>query len=982
MISRALFVSLALSLAVGLGAAAQQRSIRGKVVSAATAEPTAGASVAVAGTPITALTNDRGEFSLSAPEGAVTLLVRGVGFKHAQIAVAAGVGDVTARLEQDVFNLEAVVITGQATGVEQRNLANAVTTVSAAQLNRAPTQTLESALQGKVPGALVQMNSGAPGGGGQIAFRGVTTINAGVDPLIVVDGLVIANDAIASNMNAITAAAGGGNASNQDNPVNRLADLNPNDIQDIQTLKGASAAAIYGSQAANGVIIITTRRGRPGAPRFSVAQRFGTFGVANKMGARKFNDTTEAFGVFAPKVPRDTATRTVIRGLCNLPGGKCPFFDNEQPLYGEHQLSAETDASVTGGNDQTTYYLSGLVKKDGGIAPNTGYQKQSIRANLDQALGSRFKVSLNLNAIHDLSKRGISNNDNTGTSTYLVYPTTPSFLDLRPVNGVYPVNPFAPSNPLQTFAELKNSEDVWRILGTSTAKVDVVTTPTQHLVFNLTGGLDFFSQRNDVLSPANLQYEPFDGQPGTVVLGKANDLRLNLVGSAVHTYTPASNAFQATTSAGFQYENRDLNLTNLVGRTIALGLQNVSQATSLTSSQSEQPVKNMGIYGQEEVLLADQRLLLTAGIRADRSSVNGDPRKFYFFPKAAASYRFVQPLGGVDELKLRAAWGQTGNPPLFGGRYVVDSTQVVGGQFGQFPALQLGDPNIKPERNTEIEAGLDATFGKEFATLSVSLYRKTITDLLLVQSLAPSTGYASRIFNAPGAQLSDRGIEIAAEVSPVRKPEVNWIIRGTFDLSRNNVDSLPVPAFNTLGFGTSLGAFRIEQGKSATQIVGSEGHVGDANPDFRAGLSSDLTYKQLSLGFTWEWKHGGDIINLTQLLYDAFGNSVDQVPAGDTRISTWADSANPQTKVYVQDGSYLKLRELTVGYDLPPSVPQHFGMRTARISFSGRNLLRFTPYKGLDPEVSNFGNQAIGRNIDVAPFPPNRSFFFSIDVGF
>ena len=984
MLSRVSFVSLALSLVVGVGAAAQQRPIRGKVVSAATAEPVAGASVAVAGTPITALTNDRGEFSLAAPEGAVTLLVRSVGFKHAQLPVAAGGGDVTVRLEQDVFNLEAVVITGQATGVEQRNLANAVTTVTAAQLNRAPTQTLESALQGKVPGALVQMNSGAPGGGGQIAFRGVTTINAGVDPLIVVDGLVIANDAIASNMNAITAAAAGGNASNQDNPVNRLADLNPSDIQDIQTLKGASAAAIYGSQAANGVIIITTRRGRPGAPRFSITQRFGTFSLANKMGARKFNDTTEAFGVFASQVPRDTATRTVIRGLCNLPGGKCPFFDNEQPLYGEHQLAAETDASVTGGNDQTTYYLSGLVKKDGGIAPNTSYQKQSIRANLDQVLGSRFKVSLNLNAIHDLSNRGISNNDNTGTSTYLVYPTTPSFLDLRAVNGVYPINPFAPSNPLQTFAELKNSEDVWRVLGTSTAKVDALTTPTQHLVFNLTGGLDFFSQRNDVLSPADLQYEPFDGQPGTVVLGKASDLRLNLVGSVVHTYTPASNAFQATTSAGFQYENRDLNLTNLVGRTIALGLQNVSQATSLTSSQSEQPVKNMGIYGQEEVLLADQRLLLTAGIRADRSSVNGDPRKFYFFPKAAASYRFVQPIGGIDELKLRAAWGQTGNPPLFGGRYVVDSTQVVGGQFGQFPALQLGDPSIKPERNTEIEAGLDATFGKEFATLGVTVYRKIVTDLLLVQSLAPSTGFATRIFNAPGAQLSDKGIEIAAAVSPVRKPDVNWIVRGTFDLSRSNVDSLPVPAFNTLGFGTSLGAFRIEQGKSATQIVGSEGHVGDANPDFRVGLSSDLTYKRLNLGFTWEWKHGGDIINLTQLLYDAFGNSVDQVSAGDKRISTWAAGCGGTgcTKVYVQDGSYLKLRELNVGYELPSAIPSHFGMRTARISFSGRNLLRFTPYKGLDPEVSNFGNQAIGRNIDVAPFPPSRSFFFSIDVGF
>lgn len=985
MVQRISLVSLALSLAVGVGAAAgQQRPIAGKVVSAATTEPIAGATVSVVGTPIAAITNDRGEFSLSAPEGPATILVRSVGYRSARVSVAGDVTTATVSLEQDVFNLEAVVITGQATAVQQRNLANAVTTVSAEELNRAPAQTLESALQGKVPGALVQLNSGAPGGGGQITFRGVTTINAGVDPVIVVDGLVIANDAIASNMNAITAAAAGGNSSTQDNAVNRIADLNPNDIQSTQFLKGASAAAIYGAQAANGVIIITTRRGHPGAPRFTATQRFGTFSLANKMGLRKFADTTEAFGVWAPQVPRDTATRTLIRGYCNLPNGACPFFDNEQALYGEHQLAAETDVSVTGGNDQTTYYLSGLVKKDGGIAPKTGYQKQSIRANLDQVLGTRFKVSVNLNAIHDISNRGISNNDNTGTSTYLVYPTTPSFVDLRPSNGVYPLNPFAPSNPLQTFAELKNAEDVWRILGTSTAKMDAVTTPTQHLVFSLTGGLDFFSQRNDVLSPANLQYEPFDGQPGTVVLGKATDLRLNLVGSVVHTYTPASNAFQATTSAGFQYENRDLNLTNLVGRTIALGLQDVSQATSLTSSQSLQPVKNVGIYGQEEVLLVNQRLLLTAGIRADRSSVNGDPRKYYFFPKAAASYRFVQPMGGIDEFKLRAAWGQTGNPPLFGARYVVDSTQVVGGQFGQFPALQLGDPNIKPERNTEIEGGFDATFGKEFATLGVTYYRKTVTDLLLVQSLAPSTGYATRVFNAPGAQLSNWGVEVAAAVSPVRTADVNWIIRGTFDLNRSNIDSLPVPAFNTGGFGTSLGAYRIEQGKSATQIVGSEGHVGDANPDFRAGLSSDLTFKRFSLGFTWEWKHGGDIINLTQLLFDAFGNSVDQVSAGDTRISTWAGGCGGTgcTKVYVQDGSYLKLRELSVGYDLPPSVPQHFGMRTARISFSGRNLLRFTPYKGLDPEVSNFGNQAIARNIDVAPFPPSRSFFFSIDVGF
>src|SRR5207237_2660645 len=232
--------------------------------------------------------------------------------------------------------------------------------------------------------------------------------------------------------------------------------------------------------------------------------------------------------------------------------------------------------------------------------------------------------------------------------------------------------------------------------------------------------------------------------------------------------------------------------------------------------------------------------------------------------------------------------------------------------------------NIKPERNTEIEAGLDATFGKEFATLGVTGYWKVVNDLLVVPSLAPSTGFATRIFNAPGAQLSDKGIEIAAAVSPVRTPEVNWTVRGTVDLSRSNIDSLPVPAFNTLGFGTSLGAFRIEQGKSATQIVGSEGHVGDANPDFRAGLSSDLTYERLSLGFTWEWKHGGDIINLTQLLYDAAGNSVDQVPAGNARISAWSDSVNPQSKVDVQDGYDMEPPDLNVGCELASSLPRAF----------------------------------------------------------
>lgn len=970
---RALFVGALVLAASALGvsqARAQARAITGRVTSAQTGQGIARASLSVLGTIIVAVTNDRGEYSLAAPAGPVRLLVRSVGFKRRQVPVAAEQATADFTLDQDVFNLEAVVVTGQATSVAQRNLANAVATIAPEVLTRAPTGTIESALQGKVPGALVQMNSGAPGGGGQITLRGVSTINGSVNPLIVLDGLVISNDAIASNMNAITAAGAGGNASSQDNPVNRIADLNPADIANVQVLKGASAAAIYGSEAANGVIIITTKRGQSGRPRFTLTQRIGQFRLANKMGQRRFVDSADAVSAFGG----DSA---LVGQLC---AGGCPFHDFEQELYGQHDLSFETDGSVSGGNDQTSYYVSGLVKHDGGIATNTAAEKQSLRANLDQLLGSRFHLAVSTQLIHSLANRGISNNDNTGTSTYLVLPFTPSFMDLRAVNGVFPRNPFSPSNPLETFTFLENAEDVWRVLGTTKLRFDAIESGPHRLELSVTGGLDYFEQQNDILSPPTLQYEPADGQPGTVVLGKASNQRLNLLGSAIYNFAPGSGSYSATTSAGFQYQDLNLNQTNAAGRTILAGQQNVSQATNIILTQNQTPVRGLGVYVQEEVLALDQRLLVTAGLRADRSSVNGDTKKFYFFPKASASYRFVTPFAGVDELKLRGAFGQTGNPPLFGQKFTPEGTGTIGGQFGTLAGGNAGATDIKPERQTEIEGGFDATLGHEFATLSFTYYNKTITDLLLVARVAPSTGRTNRIFN--GGKLRNLGQEVSLTLSPLRRPDLSWILRTTFTRNRSEVVELPVPAFNIGGFGLSLGAFRIEQGKSTTQMVGTEGVVGNSEPDFQMAFSNDLVWKRWNFGFLWDWKKGGDIINLTQFLYDAGNNSPDQIPAGNQRLADWGSG---KTQVFVQDGSYLKLRELSLSYELPASFTSSLfggGVRYAKLNVSGRNLIRITPYKGLDPEVSNFGNQAITRNIDVAPFPPSRSFFFSIDVGF
>ena len=963
-------------------ALAQVRELTGRVTNQETGTAVAEATVSVDGTQIATRTGTDGRFTMNVPDGDQSLTIRAIGYKRQKVTAAAGTNLVDVVLEPDPFKLEEVVVTGQSTGIERQNLPNAVTTVGADELTRAPTGTLESALQGKIPGALIQQNSGAPGGGIQVNLRGVSTINASAEPLWVVDGIVVSNASIPNGQNAVSCAQCGGNPHNQDNPTSRIADLNPEDIQRIEVLKGGSAAAIYGSKATNGVIIITTKRGQQGKPQFSITQRLGTTWKANSLGSRNFTTLADALAAFNPD--------STVERLFNAANGQ--IFDNEDFLYGQHPLAYETDASVSGGTEQTRYYISGLLKNDGGIATNTGYKKQGLRVNVDQQLGRWLQLSANTNVLHSTSRRGLSNNDNSGTSPYMVFPFTPSFIDLRAPSDIpedqlvaadFPTNPFQPSNPLQTFQFLKNDEDTWRILGTLTGRATVLTRPNHTWQLIAIGGADYFEQDNDLVSPPELQFEPQDGQLGTVVLGKSSNRNLNLSVNSNYTYAPGSGKYQSTFSAGVQYQDRVLNATQILARNLPSGQENPDQATSVTPFQDDQTVRELGFYGQEELLLMDRRLLLTAGLRADRTSNNGNTGKYFVYPKAAVSYRFLKPIGGLDEIKLRGAFGQTGNQPVFGQKFSPDSSGIISGLFGVFPSSSAGDVLLEPERQTEFEGGFDALFASGRAELNFTVYQRMITNLILQQTIAPSLGQETRTFNSDG-RLRNRGVELSLNVSPVQNQSMSWLLRTTFFLNRSQIRSLGgIQPFETGGFGTSLGAFLLEPGKSATQIVGTEGVVGDANPDFQMSFSSDLTYRRLSLGFLWDWKQGGDIVNLTEFLYDAAQNSVDYVEAGKKRQDLF--NAGNNTKVYVQDGSYLKLREVTLAYNLPEAITRRlFGgtARYVRLTVSGRNLLRFTGYRGLDPEVSNFGNQAIARNIDVAPFPPSKSFFFGFDLGF
>ena len=961
------------------------RTISGRVTSSVTGAAVVGASVSVVGTRITATTGDNGEFTLSAPDGAVTLLIRGIGYKRSTVQVAADQNTVDVRLEPDVFNLEAVVVTGQATGVEKRNVPNAVGTVPAGDLSRVPAPSLETAVQGKVPGAVIQQNSGAPGGGIQVKLRGVSTINGLSSPLYVVDGVIMSDVAITNNQQVVTLSNQGSNPSPlQQNQVNRIADLNPYDIENVEVLKGASAAAIYGSKAANGVVVVTTKRGQPGEPRFNVTQRLGFSELAHELGSRVFRDSADAVTVYA-----DSAAAGLI---CR---GGCPFFDHEQELAGRKDVAYESSVDVSGGSENTRYFFSGGANKDAGIIGNTGYWKQSIRANLDQRLSSRLNVSLNTNFVHTLARRGLTNNDNANVSYYAALAGSPSFINLLPVNGVYPNNPIPSyTNPLQTVALMNpNDEDVDRFVGSVKATFDILTRSEHHLQFVGVGGVDRFSQQDAMLFPPELQIEQTSGQPGASLLTNGDNRNANWNTNLVYAYRPTSGSLVATTSAGLQYEDRELGISRIVSRNLIAGQQNVNAGTSVTVDQRRERAKDFGFYAQEELLTLQERLFVSAGLRGDRSSNNGNTDHYFLYPKAAASYRLPAGVGPFGDFKVRLAWGQSGNQPLYGMKFCeLDATQNILGLPGVVPPATCGDPNIKPERQTEIEGGIDATFANGRANFEATLYQKSTSDLLLLRTLAGSQGFRSQIFN--GGKLRDRGIELAVGVVPIQRADVSLLLRSVFFSNSSTIVQLPVPAFALTspsgGFGTNLGQFFVEQGQSTTQIRGNvpdnspsgfhAAKIGDANPNFLWSFVSDLTVRRFNMYALAEWQEGGDLLNLTKLFYDAGGVTADCPTVCVPRIKGFGKD----TRSWLESASYFKVRELTLTYTLPTSVVAWAGGRDGRVSVSGRNLIVITGsnYTGMDPEVSNFGIQPIARNIEVAQYPRSRSFWFTLSVGF
>ncbi len=945
-----------------------------------------GATIVVVGTQMGTTSDNNGDYKIQVPGTQARLSIFYTGYKTMTVEAVNSSPRVDVVLDDDFAGLNEVVISGLATNVKRANLANAVSSITSSELVGTTVQSsMDGALYGKLTGVNIISNSGAPGGGTTVKLRGITTLNGNSQPLYIVDGVYYDNSSFAANVNFISQAAGQGSNSNQDNPSNRVADLDPEDIDRIEVLKGASAAAIYGSRAAAGVVIVTTKRGsRNGNVGVNFSQSIGFQQQLRKLGVRQWDEAKVEASFGAAQVPNYQQA---------VQSGK--IYNYEDELYGEKGLLSTTRLALNGGSEKFGYFAGITRKSEDGIVKNTGYDKTSVRLNLDSKVFSWADLQMSMNYVTSTADRGFFNNDNTSTTLGVSYVSTPSWANLFPdEKGNYPNNGFAPSNFLQTRDLVTNNEKVNRILGGGIGTFRLWNNERNGLNLIVRGGVDQYTLETRSIFPRELQFQKDgNGTNGASIRSVAVSQGSNIAAFLVHTYTLENN-LSFRTQAGITQENLNQDYTNAIATQLIGAQTNLNQAGSIQVNQNRLKQVDKGFFAQEEANFKDI-VIATVGIRGDKSSRNGDPNKLYYYPKASVAFNVheITSLGkSVNQLKFRAAFGQSGNFGPFGATYTPLTPIIIDGGTGSLIGSTLGNTTIGPERQTEIETGLDIGLFDSKVNVEFTYYTKNIKDLILLVNTPNATGFSNAWQNA--ADLENKGFEIAVDATPVREKHLTWNTRLSFWRNTALISRLDVPAFNLGAFGASLGTYRIEQGQSPTQLVGidpSPGEnglrvFGNAEPDFQMSFNNAIRYKHVQLNFLFHWKKGGENVNLSTLLSDIFGTSADYDNKGIDPTNTLANGPYRLSQLgvsaqsWVEDAGYLRLRELGLSYDLPSSWFKDKAMFRAGIS--ARNLLNFFKYSSYDPEVSNFGTSAISSNVEVTPFPSAKSFFFTIGASF
>ncbi|MCW5518956.1 SusC/RagA family TonB-linked outer membrane protein [Aureitalea sp. L0-47] len=934
-------------------------------------------------------TDIEGNFSISVSSTPATLVFSSLGLETIEQETSGSPVNIT--MAESAQALGEVIVTGLATSTKRANAANAVSTISAAELTGISNQSgLDGALYGKFNGAEIKANSGAPGGGISMRLRGVTSIFGDQQPLFIVDGVYVDNSTIGLGNNIVSAAAGGGNPStNQDDASNRIADLDPEDIENVEILKGASAAAIYGSRAAGGVVIITTKRGRKGDPKVSFSQVVGLRSPTQLLGLRDWDPSEiEAFG-----------------GPANF--NTANLRDYEAELFDHTRVSYTTRFTTSGGANKTDYFFGATHKNEPGLVDNTGYVKSSVRLNIGQRFNDWFDIYVTSNYINSKSDRGFFNNGNANRTVGYALAFTYPWEDLSPVDGIYPQGG-AGSNVLETVAITRNREEINRFIGSATSNIKIIDGDMNRLKLVLQGGFDQYTLRSTSIFPRELSYfrDP-TSLGGVSISGSTVNTNFNLSAFLVHNLD-LNNGLSFTTQFGNFLQDFDRNTVLTVATGLNGSQTNLGQSTNVSTQQTIIPQKDTGFFAQTEINW-DDKIIATGGIRGDKSTNNGDVSKTYYYPKGnlAINIHNFDVFGDdsfLTSLKPRVAYGESGRFSAFGDRFSLMNAQFIDGVSGLSVANLRGNPNVGPERQSELEYGVDLGLLGGRIIFEGSVYNKKIDDLLLRTDVPTSSGFTGAVKNA--GELENKGIELNLNAAIIDTEDLQWTANFKWWKNESEVTRLDVPAFTEGGFAASLGTFLIQEGKPVTQIVGTynpadftaaeiaerdpEGDgffvYGDAEPDYQMSWFNSLSYKGFDLTWLWHWKEGGDAINLTTLLYDLAGTTWDyddfgldpsgQLANGPYRASQAFVNPDP----VIEDAGYIRLREIALYYTFPDEWFDF--LDSVRFGVSGRNLINIFDYNSYDPESSNFGNNVLANNVEVTPYPASKFVNFHLNVNF
>lgn len=963
--------------------AQQTYTFSGKVMETSINQPLIGAMVQIGNTKIGGSTDLDGNYSFSGTlkPGNYTIIFSYIGFSNKSQNLTLGTNTdvkINISLLPDLMNLDEVIVTGTSVKTSRKQLGNSISTLNAKDLLDSGATGIDQAMAGKISGALVMQNSGDPAGGISIRMRGPSTITGSSDPLYVVDGLMVSN----SSREVINL---GGNTQN------RLVDLNPNDIDRIEVLKGAAAAAIYGSRASNGVVQIFTKRGKEGKPTFSFTTNFKVNELRKET---KYNE-----------VPLAWVDSFNDANLATKPVDK--RYNIQDAIFGTG-YGTENFLSVSGGSENTKYFVSTSYLMNEGIVKSTDFKKFSFNSNIDQKVNSWLKFNFGLNYIQsessDVPQGGINSTDGAITGfLYFDNAVNPQANEF----GIYPASStlVTRTNPAEAVARFKYGQRTNRTM----TNIGIVANPFKGFTANFMTGFDYYNQ-------SGTSYVPL-GNTSTFKTGYAarsdvNSFQYNSDLNLSYKFDINDN-IESTTLLGATRQYERVQQISLASDRLAPGIEVASGGTIISSGDSRSEIAMWGEFLQQTFGYKN-KLFLTGAIRSDGASVFGTNERNQLYAKASSSYmlsneKFWGNAFGatINSFKLRAAWGQSGNLTGIGAfdRYLNYNPISIDGSSGVVPSTLLGNENIKPERQEEIELGFDAAFLNNRIGFEFTYYKQNVSDLILRRELAASAGFSYRFENI--GKLENEGIEILFRATPLKTQDFEWNVTTTYAKNKNTVTKV---AGNNIPFGDSFATNYVIEGQplgvfyrgfyardasgnialdtnglpyTGTNPDGSKSKViGDPNPEWFGSLINEIKYKKFTLNFQLDAVQGFDVMNWNRRLmdntiygggYNAGQELLGNIPKGTGRAKYVIFES------FVEDGSFVKLRELALSYTFKP---KNIGFQSVRVSFVGRNLISWDNYTGFDPEVNTTGQSNGTRGFDFAAVPIPKTYQIGINATF